>query len=141
TRCASSTARAFSSPRAPISSAFALARPASRDPMTTSSPAATRRSASARPKSPVPPTMATLTASPPSPALRYGSADGRTGKPARPEGGTASGASRGDDSERDLGEGAPGGIVDHQRPRYDRAHLEPVEVVRIGLVDDQRVDQ
>ena len=49
---------------APTSSAFSCARAASREPSTTSSPASTSRRASARPKSPVPPTIATFTRAP-----------------------------------------------------------------------------
>ena len=84
-----------SAPRrpAPSSAAAAPRTAASREPITTSSsPSATRRAASARPKLPVPPRIATLTRRPPA----------------------ASSTARA--SRRRAS------VVGHQRPRDDRAH-------------------
>ena len=48
----------------------------------------------------------------------------------------------GDRSECGFGEPFPGVGVRHQRSSDDRSHVaEPVEVVRVRLVDDERVDQ
>ena len=63
-KSASATASPFVSPTQSSSSAVAAARSASREPTTTSSPDSCRRSASARPNGPVPPTTATRTRPP-----------------------------------------------------------------------------
>ena len=96
----------------PSSAAAARARSASREPITTSSsPIATSRPASARPNGPVPPTIAILT-------------------PAAPAA-----------SSTAAGEAAARVVVAHQRPRDDGAHPAGQLGRRVGLVDDERVDQ
>src|SRR5919106_3237890 len=69
TTSAPSTAWGFSAPATspppaarPARSAASTARSASREPITTSTPASARRTASAKPRSPVPPTIATVMA-------------------------------------------------------------------------------
>ena len=62
TRSAFRTASSFVAPSTPSTAAISLARAASREPITTLSPSIVMRSASARPKVPVPPTIAILMA-------------------------------------------------------------------------------
>src|SRR6185437_9094761 len=149
TRSAPSTTSALLPPRTPSSTPRSQPRWRSREPTATSKSRSRRRAASARPKAPVPPTIATFNADP----LRSGWWTSQTAGLKRPQRqsryglqvGIASDASSGrDEAEDGLDESAPCLGLGHQRAGDERLHTafhNRFGIVSIGLVQDERTDQ